>query len=166
MGRKHQHDIIAALKRLPEALYKDRQESEKALTRAIRKSPLQKVTPSVRKAILGALCERDPTAEICRDKKDDPEPDTELRDTERVPLKEDVDEYFARGVAPHVPDAWINTTKAHRDKLDEKPGKVGYEINFSRYFYTYEPPRPLEQIEADIRVSQARIIAMLEELTG
>jgi len=71
--------------------------------------------------VLSALSERDETAEICRDAQGNPEPDPELRDTETVPLKEDVETYFKREVLPHVPDAWIDHAKT----------KVGYEIPLS-----------------------------------
>jgi type I restriction enzyme M protein len=67
-------------------------------------------------------------------------------------------------VKPHVPDAWIDTTK--RDEKDGQVGIVGYEINFNRYFYRYQPPRPLEIIEADIRTMEKDIVRMLAEVTG
>ena len=65
---------------------------------------------------------------------------------------------------PHVPDAWINT--ANRDPKDGEIGKVGYEINFNRYFYTYQPPRPLEAIEVDIKLLEKDILEMLREVAG
>ena len=71
--------------------------------------------------------------------------------------------FFQREVAPHVPDAWINT--AIRDEKDGQVGKVGYEINFNRYFYEYQPPRALEDIEADIQVIEQEIVRMLAEVT-
>ncbi|MGK2927763.1 MAG: type I restriction-modification system subunit M [Lysobacterales bacterium] len=108
------------------------------------------------KAVLGALGERDETAEICRDRDGNPEPDAELRDTESVPLKESIAEYFKREVRPHVPDAWI----------DESKTKVGYEIPLNRHFYRYEPPRPLEVIEADIKTLEDEIMRMLAEVTS
>ena len=108
------------------------------------------------KAVLGALGERDETAEICRDRDGNPEPDPELRDTESVPLKESIDEYFKREVLPHVPDAWI----------DESKTKVGYEIPLNRHFYRYEPPRPLEVIEADIKTLEGEILALLKDVTA
>ena len=108
------------------------------------------------KAVLSALGERDETAEICRDRDGNPEPDAELRDTESVPLKESIAEYFQREVLPHVPDAWI----------DESKTKVGYEIPLNRHFYRYEPPRPLEVIEADIKTLEGEILAMLKEVTA
>ncbi len=106
------------------------------------------------KAVLNALGERGETAEICRDRSGNPEPDTELRDTENVPLKESIDAYFKREVLPHVPDAWI----------DEKKTKVGYEIPLNRHFYRYEPLRPLEDIQADIRKLEDEIMEMLAEV--
>jgi len=70
-----------------------------------------------------------------------PQPDSSLRDTENVPLHEDVDTYFTREVLPHAPDAWI----------DHEKTKVGYEIPFNRHFYVFEPPRPLAEIDADLK---------------
>ena len=72
--------------------------------------------------------------------------------------------FFDREVKPHVPDAWIDTFR--RDAKDGLVGVVGYEINFNRYFYKYTPPRPLEQIEADIRAIEKEIVKMLAEITG
>jgi len=77
---------------------------------------------------------------VVKDRQGNPKPDTTLRDSEDVPLKEDIKEYFKREVLPHVLDAWI----------DESKHKVGYEINFTRYFYEYKPLRSLEEIRADI----------------
>ncbi|MYE26821.1 MAG: hypothetical protein F4X87_06330 [Chloroflexi bacterium] len=65
-------------------------------------------------------------------------------------------------MAPHLPDAWINTDV--RDHKDDEIGKVGYEINFNRYFYQYQPPRPLDEINADISGLQREIVAMLGEV--
>jgi len=81
-----------------------------------------------------------------------------------VPLTEDIRTFFEREVQPHVPDAWINT--AVRDQRDGEIGRVGYEINFNRYFYEYQPPRPLEEIEADIKLLEQDILAMLREVAG
>jgi len=72
--------------------------------------------------------------------------------------------FFDREVKPHVPDAWIETSK--RDPKDGWVGLVGYEINFNRYFYRYKPPRPLEEIEADLRDIEVDIVRMLSEVTG
>ena len=123
-----------------------------------------KMPAAVKKAVISALSERDETAEICTDDDGQPEADPELRDTENVPLEEDVDAYFEREVTPHVPDAWVNTSV--KDHKDGEVGKVGYEINFNRYFYQYQPPRELELIEADIKGIEKDILAMLKEVTG
>ena len=123
-----------------------------------------KLPAPARKVILFALSERDETAAICRDKDGHPEPDPELRDTESVPLSECVEAFFEREVKPHVPDAWIDTGK--RDPKDGQVGLVGYEINFNRYFYRYTPPRPVEEIEGDIRGIETDILRMLAEVTG
>ena len=130
---------------------------------ALKKADASLPAPA-RKAVLSALSERDETAAICGDKDGSPEPDPELRDTESVPLAERVEAFFDREVGPHVPDAWIDTGK--RDPRDGQVGLVGYEINFNRYFYRYTPPRPLEEIEADIRGIEQDILRMLSEVTG
>jgi type I restriction enzyme M protein len=163
LGRKYQEQILAALAALPGTLFRDRAAFEKALKQAERAIP-QGLSAPLRKAILATLSERNESAEICRDKDGNPEPDPELRDTENVPLGEDVTAYFEAEVAPHVPDAWVNT--AIRDPKDGDVGRVGYEINFNRYFYTYKPPRPLAEIEADIRTLEAEILTLLREVAG
>ena len=141
----------------------DRAEFLEVLDGAVSKTRL-KLTASVRKAIFNALSERDESAAVCVDRHGHPEPDPALRDYERVPLEEDVQRYFEREVLPHVPDAWINI--GVRDQKDQEVGRVGYEINFNRYFYQYAPPRPLEEIEADIRGLESDIMEMLKEVTG
>ena len=133
-----------------------------------------KISPSVRRAILESLSERDPDAPACRDKYGDIEPDPTLRDTESVPLTylddegvaddRKVDEYFEREVKPHVDDAWIN--REVTDERDGHVGAVGYEINFNRHFYVYRPPRPLQEIEADIKAVEQDVLKLLAEVTG
>jgi type I restriction enzyme M protein len=161
-GRQQQAALLKALGTLPATVIKDRAQFLPLLDGVLKKAGI-KVGAPVRKAILSALSDRDETAEMCRDEEGQPEADAELRDTENVPLNEDVDAYFAREVKPHVPDAWINTTV--RDAKDGEVGKVGYEINFNRYFYQYQPPRPLAEIEADIKGLEGEIMAMLGEIT-
>ncbi len=163
LGREYQQSILATLEAMPDTLLKERPSFTGVLSQAAREHGV-KLTAAMKKAILQALSERDETAEICRDKDGSAEPDTGLRDYENVPLGEDVAGYFAREVEPYVPDASINATA--RDHKDGEVGKVGYEINFNRYFYQYQPPRPLEEIEADIRVLQDEIVAMLREVVG
>ncbi len=98
------------------------------------------------------------------DSKGRTEPDADLRDYERVPLDRTVEDYFAEEVLPYVPDAWIDEDYA--DKKDGAVGHVGYEINFNRYFYEYTPPRPLDEIAADLQTLEKEIVEMLGEVTG
>lgn len=114
-----------------------------------------KVPNALFKAILMALAERDDTADVCTDARGNPEPDPELRDYENVPLKDDVEDYMQREVLPHVAEAWVDHSKT----------RIGYEINFNRYFYKYTPPRPLEEIEADLKKIEKEIADMLAEVT-
>jgi type I restriction enzyme M protein len=86
--------------------------------------------------------------------KGEPQPDSDLRDTENVPLDEDVEAYFKREVLPHVADAWI----------DDEKTKVGYEIPFNRHFYVFKPPRDLHTIDEELKAVSARIMTMLEAL--
>ena len=162
-GRKQQAAIRNLLRSLPDELFLDRTIFETELSQAARKEEIKLAAP-IWKAILSALSERNNEAEICRDREGRPEPDPGLRDTESVPLLEDVDSFFEREVKPHVPDAWIDTNR--RDARDGEVGLVGYEINFNRYFYEYRPPRPLEEIEADIQQVEQEIVAMLRDVTG
>jgi type I restriction enzyme M protein len=83
------------------------------------------------------------------------EPDPNLRDFENVPLNDEIDRYFEREVLPHIPDAW----------LDRSKNKVGYEINFNRHFYKYIPPRPLDEIDADLKEAEDQILRLLQEVT-
>lgn len=85
-----------------------------------------------------------------------PQPDGSLRDTENVPLSEDVHAYFRREVLPHAPDACV----------DEEKTKTGYEIPFTRHFYVFEPPRPLTEIDAELKQVTGRILTMIEELSA
>ncbi|BBE51875.1 Type I restriction enzyme EcoKI M protein [Ferriphaselus amnicola] len=85
-----------------------------------------------------------------------PQPDSSLRDTENVPLNEDVESYFKREVLPHAPDAWIDHDKT----------KVGYEIPFNRHFYVFQPPRPLAEIDAELKQCTDRILTMIAGLSA
>ena len=89
--------------------------------------------------------------------------DPELREFENVPLGQDIYEYFANEVLPYVPDAWIDESK--KDEQDGQVGIVGYEINFNRYFYQYQRPRSLREIDADLKAVEAEIAALLNEVT-
>jgi len=154
-GRKQQDGILAALQTLAgKGVVKNRDTFAEAMQAAFKKADL-KVAAALQKVILLALSERDETADICIDAKGNPEPDSDLRDYENVPLKETIDEYMKREVLPHVPDAWVDDSKT----------KIGYEINFNRYFYKYAPPRPLAEIETDLKKIEGEIADMLAEVT-
>ena len=161
-GRAQQDAVRQLLAALPDQVFQDRDEFLQILRTAVKTAGLKLPAP-IQKAILSALSERDEDAQVCRDKDGHPEPDPELRDTESVPLSESIDAFFQREVQPHVPDAWIDTNK--RDDKDGEVGIVGYEINFNRYFYRYAPPRPLEEIQADIQTIEKEIMELLGEVT-
>ncbi|MDP8240996.1 MAG: class I SAM-dependent DNA methyltransferase [Candidatus Hatepunaea meridiana] len=154
-GLTLQKAIISALYGLaPKGVVKNRDDFAEMMKVCFKETGIKIPTPLF-KAILRALSERDETADICTDSKGNPEPDPELRDYENIPLKQDIEEYFRREVLLHVPDAWIDRSKT----------KVGYEINFNRYFYKYIPPRPLEEIEVDLRLIEQDIADMLAIVT-
>ena len=180
-GRKQQAAIRAMLATLQaKGRYRDREIFAADLAAAARRADVKLAAP-IKKAIFAALGERDADAEICCDAKGNPEPDSELRDTENIPLPEGtalplpmpfgpdkpnselvetfrdvIDEYIAREVKPHVPDAWVDYDKT----------KVGYEIPINRHFYVYQPPRPLDEIEADITALEGEIAGLLKGLVG
>jgi type I restriction enzyme M protein len=150
-GVNLQKDILRLLESLRGVgMVKNRDRFEELLKKSSKKTGMTLPAPLF-KAIMTGLSERDETADVCTDAKGNPEPDAELRDYENVPLKEDVAGYMKREVLPHVPDAWIDDDKT----------KVGYEINFNRYFYKYEPPEPLEKIEGELKRIEKEIAEML-----
>ena len=149
--------------RLPSTPFTNRDEFDKALTGALKAKDI-KIGAAVKKVILSALSERDEGADVCTDKNGDAEPDTQLRDHELVPLREDWREYAVREVKPFVPDAWVD--EKHRDACDGEVGRVGYEINFNRYFYRYISPRPLEEIGAELNTLEGEIAGLLREVVG
>ncbi|MDI6738758.1 MAG: class I SAM-dependent DNA methyltransferase [Candidatus Edwardsbacteria bacterium] len=151
-GKKRQEEMLLVLKKLPaDKIWKNRDDFLSDLKAAFKYPSFIIPNSSLLKALLMALAERDETADICTDAKGNPEPDPDLRDYENVPLKEDVDEYMKREVLPHVPDVWV----------DESKTKIGFEINLNRYFYQYTPPRPLEEIEVDLKKIENEIFEML-----
>lgn len=134
-----------------------------SLDALLKAAGIKKLPRAARKAVIDHFGERDPAAQPVTDTDGKPMPDADLREFENVPLRERIETYFEREVLPHVPDAWIA-----RDKLDERDGKVGivgYEINFNRYFYVYRPPRPLAEIDAELKGVEAEIAALLSEVT-
>jgi len=157
-GKKRQDEIKDFAFRLSvstgQQLFKDRELFLKEV-RALDKELGIHLAAAEVKLLLEALGEKDETACICVDSKGNSEPDPDLRDTENVPLIEEIDQYFKREVLPHVPDAWIDYTKT----------KTGYEIPLNRHFYQYVPPRPLEEIESDIESLESEIVELLSQVT-
>ena len=176
-GIAHQDALRAVLRTLqPNGRYMDRARFLEDLQEAATERKAKLPAP-VKKAILNALGERDPKAETCCDADGNPEPDSELRDTENIPLpagtalplpihfgpdqpNDDlvalmtptIDEYMQAEVLPHLPDAWVDYSKT----------KLGYEIPINRHFYVYKPPRPLPEIEMDIQTLEREIANLLK----
>lgn len=192
LGEAAQQAILKVLQGMQDAfangeLVKDRSVFEPMLSTAFAADGIA-LDVKLKTAFLcaGGLADKDPSAEICYDKKGKPEPDADLRDTENVPLPPGIalplpldyeskknkgkvdtapllklvqphcEAYLAKEVLPYRPDAWIDHSKI----------KVGYEIPFNRHFYEYEPPRPLADIEADILALEKDIMAMLKDVTA
>lgn len=137
-----------------EQVWRNRETFVANLKKLLTKAGLKLPTPLFN-AIVAGLGERDEAADPCM-KGGSPEPDTDLRDTETVTLKEDIHAYFEREVLPHAPDAWV----------DEDKTRTGYEIPFTRTFYRYVPPRPLGAIDADLRRLAGEIQDMLREIAA
>lgn len=180
-GNAQQQAIKDALAKMDgDKLYKDRDAFLKVLN-PILKDLNFKIGAPLKKSILQALSEKDPSAQICKDSKGNPEPDSELRDTEVVLLPDNIalplpihydnetgldellelikphcEQYMADEVLPHVDDAWVEYSRT----------RVGYEIPINRHFYVYEPPRALEDIKSDIVELEQTIIGMLGGLSA
>jgi len=153
-GEKLQQNILVMLKSMDGSVsYKNRDKFEKDLKAHCNKCGLS-LSATIQKVVLKALSEQDETADICVDKKGNPEPDTTLRDNENVPLKEDIGEYFKQEVLPHVHDAWIDESKTLK----------GYEINITKYFYKYKPLRSLDEIRADILELEMQTEGLISEV--
>ena len=155
MSQEQQQRILEVLGTLKDdCLYKNRDEFIGILTDAFTGAQVN-ITTAQLKLIYQSLSEYDETADVCTNRKGEPEPDPDLRNYENVPLREDIDAYFAREIQPHVPDAWIDYSKT----------KVGYEIPFNRYFYVFKPPRELDAIDADLIGVTDGIVEMIEGVT-
>ncbi|MDK3019347.1 type I restriction-modification system subunit M [Pseudodonghicola flavimaris] len=115
------------------------------------------------KAFQKAFGVRDPDIDPICDKNGEVIPDDDLTDFENIPLGTDIRDYMAQEVLPHAPDAYVDET--FRDDYDGQVGVVGYEINFNRYFYEYQPPRDLEEIDTELKAVEAEIAAVLAEVT-
>lgn len=150
-----QHTLRTALTSLEGRVWLIRDEFVRDLGKAVRAAGGTLGMP-VYKAVWQAIGVHSEDAEICRDSKGNPEPNPELRDTELVPFRDTIEEYFAREVLPHVPGAWIDHSKT----------KVGYEIPFTRLFYKYVPPRPLAEIDAELDQLAKEIVELLQAVEG
>ena len=155
-GRKQQEELIKMLESFDKSeIFMSRDKFLKSLKKKIKEFNLNFVKGSLLNAIWQTIGERDEKAEICKDGKGNIEPDTSLRDTESIALKEDIQEYFKREVLPHVPDAY----------LDESTfDKIGYEIPFTRHFYKYEDLRPFEEIMGEISDLEKEIGENMEHI--
>ncbi len=146
-GKKQQEAIKEELLTIGDELYTDWDTFETKVKNALKSFDLK---PAFIKNVIEKLSEHDDTAEYVTDRSGKPKADSNLRDTEKIPLVQNIDDYFEDEVLKYYSDAWY----------DESKNKIGYEINFTQYFYVYEPPRPLEEIEADI----AKVTAEIQEL--
>lgn len=153
-GAETQASIRAALRDMPlEGRVRDRARFVAAFEAALKRQGAR-TTARLRKAVVLAIGERDPTAAPCLTRGGLPEPDALLRDTEDVPLDEPVGAFLAREVLPHVHDAWAEPEKA----------RVGYQIPFDRIFHTWSDPRPVSEIEAELRALETEAAALLAEV--
>ena len=153
---EQQERILTMLREMPDKTYRDVEEFRAAFKSLWNEIYDETLYAGERDVIVDALGERDEEAEPVVDRQGRPETDSDLRDYENIPLEEDIEEYFEREVKPYVPDAWI----------DEDYTRIGYEIPFTRHFYEYEPPRPLEEIEAEILALEDEIQGMLREVVS
>jgi len=158
LEEEKQTGIRSALEKIGGNLFLNRDEFDKLLTEHLCNANI-KVGAPLKKAILSALSEQDDEADICTGKHGSPEPDPGLRDHELVPLSENWQDYMEREVLPFVPDAWVD--EKYTDARDKQVGRVGYEINFNRYFYKPTPMRTVEEIQADILALQSEIDSLL-----
>ncbi|MCB4791969.1 MAG: type I restriction-modification system subunit M [Elusimicrobia bacterium] len=149
-GKQRQDKIIKALKNIGNRLYRNWKAFEKEVSKALKGFDLK---PTFIKSIILALSEHDETADYVLDVKSKYQPDSNLRDSEKITLGQNIDKYFEREVKPYYHDAWMDRTK----------DKIGYELNFTKYFYKYEPPRGLEAIKKDIDKVTVEIQTLLKE---
>ena len=157
--------FITAVRGLLGTVWWTKQDAQAALLATAKSGgALWPTNASYENAIWGAVSVSDPDGEI-QFKGGKPEADPDLRDYENVPMDEDIDAYFAREVTPHVPDAWIAEIKDPKTRQMSRY-KIGYEIPFTRHFYIYTPPRPLAEIDAELRDLEAQIQKLLGEVTG
>jgi type I restriction enzyme M protein len=149
----HIDEITRLFGKAEEVTVKDESGSDIPISRIFKNADFGYQTISVERPLLDE--DGQPELESRGKKKGQPKPDSKLRDSEEVPLGEDVDEYFQREVVPHVPEAWIDHDKT----------KTGYEIPFNRHFYVFKPPRELDEIDTELKGVTDRIVEMIGELS-
>lgn len=152
-----QKEIFEALKTMDEKI-----PSQKLFEKEISKKVTLKLSASNLKLLQKHLGEHDEEAELIKDAKGKLVANPDLRDYENVPLNQDINEYFQKEVIPHVPQAWIDTSKT--DSKDGLVGIVGYEIPFNRHFYEYVPPRELDVIDEELETLTKEILEILHEV--
>lgn len=143
-------------------VYLNKKEFDKILESRSKEYISAKLGSQIYKNFIKNSSQKDELANVVTDKDGNPESDSELRDYENVPWGTDINEYFDKEVKPYVPDAWIN--ESVRDHKDNQVGVVGYEIPFTRYFYKYEAPRSLEEIEGEIEGVENELLELLKQL--
>ena len=149
-GKKQQEAIKEALLTIGDELYTDWDSFEAKVKKALKPFDLK---PIFIKNIIEKISEHDDTAEYVTDNKGNPKPDSNLRDTEKIPLMQNIDDYFEEKVLKYYQNAWY----------DSKKNKVGYRINFTQHFYRYSPPRGINEVESDIMELTEEIQKLLEE---
>ncbi len=152
-GEETQEKIIALFENLIDEEYMDRDEFIEMINNLFKDNNIKLRAP-LRNAIVKVFSEHNEEASICKNTRGEIEPNPDLRDTERVPLSEDIDEYFEREVLPYNPEAWINKEKT----------TIGYEIPFTRYFYKFEEPEPADEISTRILEIEKDINKSLKNL--
>lgn len=156
------HVIRSALRKIGTHVFLNREEFSSILKKTLKEENLKLSAPVV-KEIMGALSDRDPRADICRDNKGQPEADPNLRELEIVPMKENWRDYMKREVNPHVKDYWVDVS--YRDKKDGQVGRIGYAINFNKYFFEFDAKSQYESLteEANALVHDIKNISSLVE---
>jgi type I restriction enzyme M protein len=162
LSADEREEIEVVLLSMSDNLFTSRPAFEKALAKALKVEGV-KIAGPVKKAILSALSQRDEAADICIDKDGKPEPDSEQRDHELVPLKEDWRSFFEREVARFFPDAWVD--EQYVDPKDRGVGRIGYAINFNRHFFQFYRPDNIEDIDKAIENIRSDISELLMEVT-
>jgi type I restriction enzyme M protein len=152
-GVSLQKRVLEVVRSLGHVVYSERRALEEELRRAFVQRSLD-VPKGVVAAIVSSLGERDINGTPCLNGRGEPEPDPTLRDSDTVPLKEEIRSYFEREIRPNVPDAWWDDSKT----------RIGYEIPFSLHFYSHKPMRPVQEILQDIRALEGQIRELVTEL--